>query len=358
MSVITDLLALTVGIALLYLIIKYGKKIYTIVMTVIGVSVYSFIQLGLFFILGLIWLYCVIYVLNEISQLLSYGFNSFNWIGLIVALIVFYLSTKKIKNTCLPTMKMIVNYIKRPMSRQTNNTNRKANSKTTKIYPNSPDILDYKNGIVDSYTGYEFEEYLVVLLKALDFRNVKRVGGSGDRGVDIIADRSNLKYGFQAKRYDKNSFVGNKAVQEIYTGVTVRGLDRGIVVAPANYSSDAVGTALQTNVELWDRETLSQHLTDIYSNIEYRDHSLTSKVGYKEEAASQKKDVLSNEQIQALKPYLEILDFTCNGEISKQEVKSSFKTLAKRYHPDNAEGDERMFKLIKTAYNEVMSSFI
>lgn len=250
-----------------------------------------------------------------------------------------------------------MNYVKRPLNIQTNTTNTKADSKTKKIYPNSPDILDYKIGIVDSYTGYEFEEYLVVLLKALGFRNVKRVGGSGDRGVDIIADRNNLKYGFQAKRYDKNSFVGNKAVQEIYTGVTVRGLDRGIVVAPANYSSDAVGTALQTNVELWDRETLSQHLTDIYSNIEYRDHSLTSKVGYKEEAVIQKKDVLSSEQIKALKPYLEILDFTCNGEISKQEVKSSFKILAKKYHPDNAEGDERMFKLIKNAYNEVMSNF-
>ncbi len=218
-------------------------------MTVIGISVYSVIQLGLFFLLGLIWLYCVIYVLSEISQFFSYGFNSFNWIGLIVAFIVFYLTTKKIRNTCWPAIKLIVNYVKRPLNIQTNTTNTKADSKTKKIYPNSPDILDYKIGIVDSYTGYEFEEYLVVLLKALGFRNVKRVGGSGDRGVDIIADRNNLKYGFQAKRYDKNSFVGNKAVQEIYTGVTVRGLDRGIVVAPANYSSDAVGTALQTNVE-------------------------------------------------------------------------------------------------------------
>ena len=75
-----------------------------------------------------------------------------------------------------------MNYVKRPLNIQTNTTNTKADSKTKKIYPNSPDILDYKIGIVDSYTGYEFEEYLVVLLKALGFRNVKRVGGSGDRG--------------------------------------------------------------------------------------------------------------------------------------------------------------------------------
>ncbi|XUC88821.1 hypothetical protein IGJ44_002578 [Enterococcus sp. DIV1368d] len=210
---------------------------------------------------------------------------------------------------------------------------------------------------MDSYTGYEFEEYLVILLKFMGFRDVKRVGGSGDRGVDIIANRNNLKYGFQAKRYDNNSFVGNKAVQEIFTGVTVRGLDRGIVVAPANYSSDAVGTALQTNIELWDRETLSQHLADIYYNIGYRDHSLTSKVGYKEETTTQKKDVLGNEQILALKPYLEILDFTCNGEISKQCIKDRYKTLVKIYHPDSINGNEKMFKLVKNAYTKIMSSF-
>lgn len=81
-------------------------------MTMIGISVYSFIQLGLFFLLGLIWLYCVIFILNEISQFFSYRFNSFNWIGLIVVFIVFYLSTKKIKDTCLPAMKLVANYNK------------------------------------------------------------------------------------------------------------------------------------------------------------------------------------------------------------------------------------------------------
>ena len=357
MGIITDIFALVVGIVLLYLIIKYGKKIYTVLMTVIGVSIYSFIQLGLLFLLGIIWLYCVIYVLSEIGQFFRYGFSSFNWIGLLVAIVVFYLSTKKIKNTCLPAIKQIMNYVKKPINKQASYTFKKTSSQKTKIYPNSSDILKYKIEIVDSYTGYEFEEYLVILLIALGFKNVKRVGGSGDRGVDIIATRSNLKYGFQAKRYDKNSFVGNKAVQEIYTGVTVRGLDRGIVVAPAKYSSDAIGTALQTNIELWNRETLSQHLTDIYSNIEYRDHSLTSKVGYKEESTDKKSDVLSNEQVLALKPYLEILDFTCNGEISKQDIKNRYKKLVKIHHPDSIDGNEKMFKLVKNAYTEIMSSF-
>ncbi|MGM9898129.1 MAG: restriction endonuclease [Enterococcus faecalis] len=362
MNIIADILALVSTIGLFYVIFKYGKQIHNIINEMLIVlikltafSIYSLTKLGLIFLLSCICLYCIIYVLSELSDLFYFGINRVNWLGILFASAVFYFGFKNIKEKIFLLRKYFKVNARILNDKSTNSTNIQESNRNAKIYPNSAEILNYKIEVVDCYTGYEFEEYIVILLKALGFKNVKRVGGAGDRGIDIIASRDNFKYGFQTKRYNKNSFVGNKAVQEVYTGIKVRGLDKGIVVVSSKYSPDAIGTALQTNIELWDRETLRKHLNDIYYNVEYRDHSLTSKVGYKEKSYTKDDKLLTREQVYSLKPYLEILEFTCNEEISKSDVKKRFRILAKKYHPDKNSGNEQMFKLIRNAYNEIMN---
>lgn len=283
---IADILALVLTIGLFYVIVKYGKKIHNIIqetiivlIEIIGFSISSLTKLGLIFFLGCICFLCIVYVLGELSDLFYSGINRVNWLGIFFSSAVFYFATKKIREKIF----LLNNYFKSDAKVLNDESiNVQESSQNAKVYPNSAEILNYNIEVIDNYTGYEFEEYIVILLKALGFENVRRVGGAGDRGIDIIANRDNLKYGFQTKRYNKNSFVGNKAIQEVYTGIKVRGLDKGIVVISSKYSPDAVGTALQTNIELWDRESLCEYLDDIYYNVGYRDHSLTSKVGYKE----------------------------------------------------------------------------
>ena len=76
--------------------------------------------------------------------------------------------------------------------------------------------IDMYNNQYDYMTGEDFEVYVAMILQQIGFVNVQLTKGSGDQGVDIIAEKDGVKYAFQCKRYDKP--VGSKAVQEVFAG--------------------------------------------------------------------------------------------------------------------------------------------
>lgn len=76
---------------------------------------------------------------------------------------------------------------------------------------------------VDAMEGIQFEHYCGDLLKANGFSNIKYTEVTGDQGVDITAEKDNIKYAIQCKRY--SSDVGNQAVQEVFAGKTMYGCD-------------------------------------------------------------------------------------------------------------------------------------
>lgn len=76
--------------------------------------------------------------------------------------------------------------------------------------------LSYIDGLAD---GYMFEEYTAVLLKKLGYRNVEVTPGSGDYGVDVLAEKDGITYAIQCKLY--SGHVGSDAIQQIYTGKKV-----------------------------------------------------------------------------------------------------------------------------------------
>ena len=61
--------------------------------------------------------------------------------------------------------------------------------------------------------------------------------GSGDQGVDVIAEKNGRRIGIQCKRWKAN--VGNKAVQEIFAGVQYFDLDHGCIVVTSGYTQSA-----------------------------------------------------------------------------------------------------------------------
>lgn len=69
-----------------------------------------------------------------------------------------------------------------------------------------------------------------------------------DEKVDLIAFYDGLKYGIQCKR--SYSRIGNKAVQEAYTGKTVYGCHVAAVLTNNYFTSSAVNTAEKTGVLL------------------------------------------------------------------------------------------------------------
>ncbi len=109
---------------------------------------------------------------------------------------------------------------------------------------------------IDSMEGHDFEYWCANLLRNKGFSRVNVTQGSGDQGVDIIAWKNDEKYAIQCKRYNKA--VGNKPVQEVYTGKTIYGCSRAIVITNNYFTPGAIQAAKATNVELWDRNTLAK----------------------------------------------------------------------------------------------------
>lgn len=109
---------------------------------------------------------------------------------------------------------------------------------------------------VDLLEGHSFEYYCAELLRKNGYKKVEVTKGSGDQGVDIIAIKNNVKYAIQCKNY--HSKIGNKAVQEVYTGKKYYKCDVAVVLTNAYFTQSAKELAIATEVLLWDRNILAE----------------------------------------------------------------------------------------------------
>ena len=107
---------------------------------------------------------------------------------------------------------------------------------------------------VDEMGGIEFEEWCATLLIDNGFINVTGTPASGDQGVDITAEKDDIKYAFQCKCY--SSDLGNRPVQEVYAGRCMYDCHVGVVMSNSYFTSGAKALANKTGVLLWDREKL------------------------------------------------------------------------------------------------------
>lgn len=108
----------------------------------------------------------------------------------------------------------------------------------------------------DIQNGQDFENYVADLLIKLGYENVEVTKSSGDFGVDILAERDKIKYAIQCKYY--SSPVGNKAVQEVFTGKTYYNANIGIVVTNNVFTPAAEEQAEASGVILWDKYDLEK----------------------------------------------------------------------------------------------------
>ncbi len=103
--------------------------------------------------------------------------------------------------------------------------------------------------------GPEFEAYVALVLEDNGFKHVALTKGSGDQGVDILAERNGRSYAIQCKNYE--GAVGNFAVQEAYTGAQFYGCEKAVVICPGEFTRGAKELAQSTGVLLWDGKKLS-----------------------------------------------------------------------------------------------------
>ena len=102
--------------------------------------------------------------------------------------------------------------------------------------------------------GHEFEQYCANLLEEHGFQEVEVTRGSGDFGVDVLAQREGISYAIQCKRYDGP--VGVHAIQEVYAGRDYYDCMVGVVMTNQYFTAPAVEVAQKLKILLWDRDYL------------------------------------------------------------------------------------------------------
>ena len=108
--------------------------------------------------------------------------------------------------------------------------------------------------------GHEFQYYYAELLKNKGFLEVEVTKGSGDYGVDILAEKDGITYAIQCKCYQAP--VGIKAVQEAYAGRDYYDRMVGVVMTNQYFTSPAVDAARKLKILLWDRGYLDGMLEE------------------------------------------------------------------------------------------------
>lgn len=119
--------------------------------------------------------------------------------------------------------------------------------------PNNKNIQENLD-IIDNLNGMQFESYLAELLKIEGFYSIQVTKGSGDYGVDIIANKDKQRYAFQCKRYSKK--VGPKPIGEVLRGMKMYNCSKGVVITNNYFTEQTKKEAIVCNIELWDRNKI------------------------------------------------------------------------------------------------------
>lgn len=110
----------------------------------------------------------------------------------------------------------------------------------------------------DDMEGHEFEHFCADLLRRRGFQDVRVTKGSGDFGIDILAERDGISYGIQCKNY--TAPIGVKAVQEVYAGRDYYDCMVGVVMSNQYFTGPAVEAAKKLKIVLWDRGYMEEML--------------------------------------------------------------------------------------------------
>lgn len=113
---------------------------------------------------------------------------------------------------------------------------------------------------IDLMEGHDFEYFCADLLRRRGFQEVEVTKGSGDYGIDILAEKEGVTYAIQCKCYAAP--VGVKAVQEAYAGRDYYDRMVGAVLTNQYFTTPAVEAAKKLKILLWDRGYLESMLEE------------------------------------------------------------------------------------------------
>ncbi len=118
----------------------------------------------------------------------------------------------------------------------------------------------FRKNDLDDMDGHDFEYYCADLLRQRGFIDVSVTKGSGDYGIDILAEKDGVTYAIQCKAYA--SPVGVKAIQEAFAGKEYYDRMVGAVLTNQYFTNPALEAARKLKILLWDRGYLDSMLEE------------------------------------------------------------------------------------------------
>jgi restriction endonuclease Mrr len=104
-------------------------------------------------------------------------------------------------------------------------------------------------------TPSQFEEYVAVLFEKAGYR-VRRTGGSGDHGVDLVVKQGGTRSVVQCKRYE--DAIGPSTIRELIGTMTNVGIKEGFLITTSGFTAGAEHEARKApyKIDLVDGERL------------------------------------------------------------------------------------------------------
>jgi HJR/Mrr/RecB family endonuclease len=115
----------------------------------------------------------------------------------------------------------------------------------------------------------EWENYLLEICLALG-KKAERIGRTGDQGVDLVVESGTHRIAVQAKGYFHA--VSNKAVQEVYAGMTHHDCTRCAVITNSRFTKSAREIAVSTGCYLIGEDEFSDF---VLGKSEWLDEPMT-----------------------------------------------------------------------------------
>lgn len=101
----------------------------------------------------------------------------------------------------------------------------------------------------------EFEQWCAHKLRALGY-TVRHVGGQGDHGIDLFAEKSGELTVVQCKRFTGKRAVGEPQIRDLYGAMHAEKAVRALVMTAGYFTAEATAWARGKPIELWDADRI------------------------------------------------------------------------------------------------------
>lgn len=121
---------------------------------------------------------------------------------------------------------------------------------------------------IDKMDGATFEHFCADLLRVNGWTDVQITPASGDHGIDITAEKDDIKWGFQCKRWNGTK-VDAVAIGQTYKGKALYECDMVAVITTSTLTAQAEGEAKQLGIKVWGRGKIRQLMSKLENAEDY-----------------------------------------------------------------------------------------